>query len=117
MNLTKGNTMNTNPIRIRTIKLISKLLQPLAEEEILTVPEKNEIVAQLKHLAERGEIMPVIIPKLIDQTEAAEMLGISLANFKKLERENNFTFQRRMVGSAVRYRNTDIVNFIMSDCD
>lgn len=104
-----------NPIRIRTVTLIARLLQPLAEEGVLTIPEKNEIVAQLKHLAEHGETMPAITPRLIDQTAAAEMLGISLANFKKLERESAFTFQRRMVGSAVRYRNTDIVKYITAE--
>ena len=59
--------------------------------------------------------MPAIVPKLIDQTEAATMLGISLANFKKLEREDAFPFKRRMVGSAVRYRNTDVIAFIMAN--
>jgi len=104
-----------NPIRIRTVKLIARLLQPLAEEGVLTIPEKNEIVAQLKHLAEHGETMPAITPRLIDQTEVAEMLGISLANFKKLERDGSFPFQRRMVGSAVRYRNTDVIKYITED--
>lgn len=104
-----------NPIRIRTVTLIAKLLQPLAEEGLLTVPEKNEIVAQLKSLAERGEIMPAVMPKLIDQTEAAKSLNISHANFKKLEREGAFPFQRRMVGSAVRYRNTDVIKYIIAE--
>ena len=100
-------------IRPKTVKLISRFLRPLTEEGLISVPEQNEIIAQLKHLADRGEPMPVVVPKLIDQTEAATMLGISLANFKKLEREGAFSFNRRMVGSAVRYRNTDVVNFIM----
>ena len=104
-----------HPIRPRTVKLINKLIQPLVDEGIILVPEAQEIAAQLKHLSEKGEPMPSVMPKLIDQTAAAEILGISLANFKKLEREDAFTFQRRMVGSAVRYRNTDLVKFIMAE--
>ena len=50
-----------------------------------------------------------------NMTLVADMLGISLSNFKKLEAEGAFPFKRRMVGSAVRYRNTDIVKFILSD--
>lgn len=106
--------MNTQ-IRPRTVKLLSRLMKPLVEEGVILVSEAQSIDANLKHLAEKGTLLPAIIPKLLDQTEAAEMLGISLANFKKLEREGAFTFQRRMVGSSVRYRNTDVVNFIMAD--
>ena len=106
--------MNTQ-IRPRTVKLLSRLMKPLVEEGIILVSEEQNINANLKHLADKGTLMPTIIPKLLDQTEAAEMLGISLANFKKLEREGAFSFQRRMVGSAVRYRNTDVINFIMTE--
>ena len=75
----------------------------------------REIISNLKHLSERGELIPNIMPKLIDQTEAAELLGISLANFKKLEREGAFSFNRRMVGSSVRYRNLDVIKYLMLD--
>jgi len=104
-------------IRPQTVKLLSRFIHPLTEEGLIPVPEANEILSQLKHLAEKGDLMPVIIPKLIDQTEAATMLGISLANFKKLERENAFSFKRKMVGSAVRYRNTDVIAFILTTTD
>ena len=55
------------------------------------------------------------MPKLIDQKEAAEMLGIGFSNFKKLEKSNAFPCKRRMVGTSVRYRNTDIIKFILSE--
>ena len=42
------------------------------------------------------------------------MLGISHSNFKKLEAEGTFPFKRKMVGSAVRYRNTDVIDYIVS---
>ena len=87
----------------------------MSDEDLITVPEMNTILAELKHLAVHGEKMPAIMPKLIRQAEAAEMLGISLANFKKIEREGNLPFKRRKIGSAVRYRNTDIIKFIMSE--
>ena len=62
-------------------------------------------------------LKPIIVPKLIDQREAADMLGISHSNVKKLEAEGAFPFQRKMVGSAVRYRNTDIIDYIVSSED
>ena len=103
-----------NTIRLKTVKLLSRFIKPLAEEGLLTVLEMNEIISQLKHLAEKGTLIPAVMPKLIDQSEAANMLGIGLSNFKKLEKENAFDFTRKMVGSAVRYRNTDIISFIMA---
>lgn len=99
---------------MKTVKLVSKILKPWVDEGVIGVVEEREIIANLRHLAERGEVQPVVIPKLIDQREAAEMLGVSLANFKKLEREGAFSFSRRMVGSSVRYRNTDIIRFILA---
>ena len=41
------------------------------------------------------------------------MLGISLANFKK--QEPYLPFKRKYVGHGVRYRNTDVIRFILSD--
>lgn len=104
-------------IRHQTVKLISKLIHPLTESNLISVPEYHEIVAQLRHLAAKGKPLPTVIPKLIDQTEAATMLGISLANFKRLEREGYFPFKRKMVGTSVRYRNTDIVHYLLADSE
>lgn len=108
--------MNTNPIRIKTVKLIGRLLQPLAEEGLLSIPEKNEIISQLTHLSRKGTVLPDIKPKLITQEEAAEMLSIGHSNFKKLEKAGVFMplLKRRMVGSAVRYLNCDVVEYILS---
>jgi len=77
--------------------------------------EYREVIAQLKHLAVKGEQRPVAVPKLIDMNEAAAMLGISLAHFKNQER--SFPFKRKMIGTSVRYRNTDIVKYILTDED
>ncbi len=103
-----------NNIRLKTVKLLGRIMQPLAEEGVISVPEMNQILANLKHLANKGELLPPIQPRLIDQREASEMLGISLANFKKLEKEGAFSFQRRPLGAAVRYRLLDVITFIMA---
>jgi predicted DNA-binding transcriptional regulator AlpA len=105
---------NTN-IRPKTVKLLARLIKPLAEEGLILVSEEQAINANLKCLASKGELMPVVVPKLVNQKEAAEMLCLGYSNFKKLEKENVFPFRRRMVGSSVRYRNTDIIEFIMAD--
>ena len=75
----------------------------------LTFCASSETVATFP---DSSRLKPVIVPKLIDQKEAAEMLGIGHSNFKRLESEGAFPFQRKMVGSAVRYRNTDIIDYI-----
>jgi len=108
--------MNT-AIRPKTVKLIARFIRPLTEEGLITVLEQNEILANLKHLAEKGETMPMIQPKFIDQLEAAEMLGLGHSNFKKLEKENAFPFKRKMVGSAVRYLNIDLLKYMMTDSE
>ena len=71
------------PIRHQTVTLIGKILHPLTESNLIPFPEYREIIAQLKHLAAQGEPLPVVVPKLITMDEAAAMLGVSVANFKK----------------------------------
>lgn len=104
----------TTQVRPKTVKLLAKFMRPLAEEGLMSIPEMQEILTQLKHLAEKDELLPPIPPKLVDQTEAAEMIGVSYSNFKKLEREGKIPFPRKMLGSCVRYRNVDICRFIMA---
>lgn len=100
------------PIRYQTVVLIGKLLHPLTESNLIPFPEYREIIAQLKHLATQGTPVPSVVPKLVDMNEAAQMLGVSLANFKKLE--PMLPFKRKMVGHAVRFRNTDIIHYILA---
>ena len=106
--LTKVTVRNT------TVKLIGRILQPISETGTITYPELNEIMSNLRNLAQKGELLPDVIPKLIDQRDAAQMQGISFAHFRNLEREGFFPFKRRMVGTAVRYYNTDIQKYILS---
>lgn len=77
--------MNNNVIRQQTVTLIGKILHPLTESNLIPFPEYREIIAQLKHIAAKGDPLPIVVPKLITMEEAAQMLGVSLANFKKQE--------------------------------
>ena len=110
----ESRNMN-NTLRLRTVKLINSLMHSLVNEGIIQVNEEQIISSNLKRLATHGELMPPITPKLVDQKEAAEMLGLGLSNFKKLEKEEAFPFKRRMVGRSVRYRNLDVLRYIMME--
>ena len=105
--------MNDHIIRNQTVTLIGKILHPLTESNLIPFPEYREIIAQLRHLANHGEPLPIVVPKLITMDEAAKMLGISLANFKK--QEPHLPFKRKYVGHGIRYRNTDVIRFILAD--
>lgn len=105
-------------LRLQTVNIVAKLLRPLVEIDLITVPESQLIAANLRYLAEKGTLQPAILPKLVTQEEAGEMLGIGLSNFKRLEKEGKFSFKRRTVGgTAVRYRNTDIYAYIAASDD
>ena len=107
--------MQNSILRPRTVKLITRIMKPLVEEGFILVSEEQIVISNLRNLANKGRLMPLVVPKLISQREAAEMLGLGYSNFKKLEKEKAFPFNRRMVGSSVRYRNVDIVEYIMLD--
>ena len=106
--------MNDVKITMETVRMFKRIMRPVAEEGIIPLPEFNEVISQLTSLAEHGNPKPVIIPRLIDMKEASEILGIGLSNFKRLEAEGAFPFRRKMVGSSVRYRNTDLYEFLLS---
>lgn len=107
--------MNEIQITARTVRIVKRIMRPVAEEGLIPLPEYNEIISQLNSLAEHGTVKPTIVPRLVDQREAAEMLGVSYSNFKKLEGEDAFPFKRKMVGTSVRYRNTDIISYICTN--
>ena len=107
--------MNNTKISMETVRMIKRNMRPVAETGVIPLAELNECISQLNSLAEHGKPKPVIIPRLLDMKEAAELLGIGLSNFKKLESEGAFPFKRKMVGSSVRYRNTDLYEFLQSE--
>ena len=61
------------PVRNTTVKLIGRILQPISETGTITYPELNEIMSNLRNLAQKGELLPDVIPKLIEQRDAAQM--------------------------------------------
>ena len=104
-----------NEISMETVRMFRRIMRPIAEEGVIPLPEYNEAISQLTSLAEHGTQRPIIPPRLVDMKEAASILGVGLSNFKKLEAEGAFPFKRKMVGSSVRYRNTDSYDFLLSD--
>ena len=102
-------------LSMSSVLLVERVLKPWRDENEIAPCEYQCIVTNLKHLAETGELKPFIMPKLIDMEEAASMLGIGLSLFKKCEREGRFPFKRKMIGTSVKYRNTDIIDYINSD--
>lgn len=107
--------MNEIKISMTTVRFFKRIMRPVAEEGIISLPEYNEAISQLTSLAEHGVPKPAVTPKLLDQREVAEMLNISHSNFKKLEAEGAFPFKRKMIGSAVRYRNTDVIAYLLQE--
>lgn len=100
-------------IRPRTISLLGKLIHPLVDEGLITVAESRDILANLRSLATKGTLLPPVEPRLLTPEQAADLLGISYSQFKKLEREGAFPFRRRMVGSSVRYSNLAVIAYVM----
>jgi hypothetical protein len=109
--------MKPNPVKLKTVKLIAKLLRPWVDESIISVPESRAVIAALRRLAERGDLIPVTQPKLLNQREVASALGLSLSSFKKQEREGNIRVPRKYIGTSLRYRSTDVMMFILSKDD
>lgn len=109
--------MQHTALRPRTIRLLARLIKPWTEEGIIFVAEEQEIIANLRSLASKGHLLPEINPRLIDQREAAEMLGLGHSNFRKMERADAFPFKRRMIGSSVRFLNLDLIKYMLATDD
>ncbi|MDY0176511.1 MAG: hypothetical protein RBT25_06390 [Lentisphaeria bacterium] len=110
--------MKSNQLLLpRTVKLLQRLMQPWIEIGYISNLEANHIVSNLKHLIRHNELIPSIKPRLLSQPEVAEMLGLSLSNFKTLEKNNAFPFKRKTIGGSVRYSNIAVAEYIMSTED
>ena len=105
-----------NNLRMATVRWIGRLLAVALDVGALTVGEYNIVMKALKDIAKKGETKEPDVPlRLVDGREAAEILGISYSQFRALEAEGIFPFRRKMLGKkTVRYRLTDINNFILS---
>ena len=106
--------LSQNSIRPATARLVTRLLVPLLDPGTITQSEFNQIAATMKALCKNSPPPPPL--KLLTAQEAADLLGISFSQFRALEKEGAFPFQRKLVGrKAVRYRSNDIYGFILSD--
>ena len=100
-------------LRPQTVRLTCRLLAPLLDSGLVTADEYSIIKRNLDALAKTGELAPAVPHKLIDRKEAAELLCISVSQFRQLEREKKLDFTRRSVGGkSVRYYLPDIVKYM-----
>lgn len=104
-------------LRYSTVTFIAWLLKPMVEVNVVCSSEYDYIISNLKHLESRNELIPDTIPTLLTIGEAAGMLKIGRSHLKKLEKENRFPFKRKTIGTAVRYRNTDLIRYILANED
>ena len=90
------------------------MLAPLLDSGTITAGEYTSITDALKAMSKASFSTPPL--KLITAQEAADLLDISFSQFRALEKEGAFPCQRKMIGSkTVRYRNLDILRYMMSD--
>lgn len=107
----------SNSLRMATVRWVGRLLAVSLDVGAMTVVEYNIVMKTLRAAAKKGETQePEVALRLVDGREAADILGISYSQFRALEAEGVFPFRRKMLGKkTVRYRITDINNYILSD--
>ena len=104
--------MNRHIFRESTVKLLRRVISPWMELGVVSRDEFNAIFTYLSALAKTGTGPPEVTPRFIRAPEAAELLAISYAEFRKLANEGVFPFQRRVFGKNVRYYYPDIVEYM-----
>ena len=106
--------MNSKTFRESTVKLLRRMLSPLLEIGVISRDEFDLLFSCLGSLAKTGKPPPEVTPKLIRGPEAAELLSISYAEFRKLAAEGVFPFKRRVFGKNVRFYYPEIVEYMLS---
>ena len=106
------NETGNSKLRMKTVQLVKGLLKPLMTSSVIDFHEYQTIAATVTDLAKNGKPAPSVELRLLNQQEVADLLGIALSNFKKLESEGVFPFKRVMIQKSVRYRSTDIDEYI-----
>ena len=101
----------THSLSEHGVALILRVARIFVEEGNLAQTDYNTIAEQLKHLAKTGTPKPAITPRLLSSAEAADLLGLGLSNFKKIE--HTLPFKRRMVGGSVKFCNVDVYTYII----
>ena len=104
--------MNNKTFRESTVKLLRRVIAPWMENGLVSRDEFNATFTYLTALAKTGKPPHEVEPKLLRGPEAAELLAISYAEFRKLAAEGAFPFKRRKFGKNVRYYYPDIVAFM-----
>lgn len=104
-------TGNEN-LRMKTVLLVKGLLEPLMNSSIIDFNEYQTIAATITDLAKNGKPAPTGELRLLTQQEVADLLGIALSNFRTLESEWLFPFKRVMIQKSVRYKSTDINEYM-----
>ena len=106
--------MSSKTFRESTVKVLRRVLTPLLEYGLISRDEFDLMFTYLGSLAKTGNPPPEVTPRLIRGPEAAELLAISYAEFRKLAGEGVFSFKRRVFGKNVRYYYPDIVQYMCS---
>lgn len=101
-----------------TVKLLKKFITPLTDAGLIHIEEEKIILSNLRHLVNKGNLKPIIQPKLISQQDVADLLGIGISTLKRMEASGELKLHRKKLGSkSIRYRNTDVYDYILSSQD
>jgi predicted DNA-binding transcriptional regulator AlpA len=108
--------MHNETFRESTARLLRRIHTPLLEHGVISRDEFELMHTYISSLVKRGTPPPTVTPKLIRAPEVAELLDISYAEFRKLDKEGFFPFKRRSIGKSVRYFYPDIVKYMELGC-
>lgn len=111
-----GKLVARAEVRLRpaTARLTCRLLASLVDTGLVTSGELLIIRKNLNSIAKTGELAPVIAPRLLTGSGAAEMLNVSYSQSRQLEKEGAFPFKRKMIGGkTVRFLNTEILDYML----
>jgi len=104
--------MNGKTFRESTVKLLRRVISPWMEVGVVSRDEFDLLFTYIGSQAKTGKPPSEVAPRLIRGPEAAELLSVSYAEFRKLAAEGKFPFKRRVFGKNVRYYYPDIVEFM-----
>ena len=104
--------MCNKTFRESTARFLRRLHTPLLEQGVMTRDEFDLMHTYLSSLAKKGIPPPDVPQKMIRAPEVAELLDISYAEFRKLDKDGFFPFKRRTIGKSVRYFYPDVVKYM-----
>ena len=104
-----------NTIKLSTVKLIQRILNPISEAGTIPYPELKALITEMTAIAKTGERTPQEPNRLMKMEEVAERLGLGLSTFKRLEKDGEITIPRRKLGNSIRYQLHHVLEFI-NDC-